>query len=223
MRKRGSCEAELTSSLRETGILPVVSIPAPEAAVPLARALVEGGVRAMEVTLRTPCALEGIRGIRAAFPELLLGVGTVLEAEQVHAAREAGADFLVAPGLDVDMVRVAGDLGLPFIPGVTNPTEITRAVKLGLKTLKFFPAEISGGVAALTLYHGPFPDVQFIPTGGMNRDNIGSYLRKPFILACGGSYMAPSADVKAGDWAAITEKCRACVETARAARAEVRP
>lgn len=220
MSSRVISSETLADALAETGILPVVSIPAIESAEPLAGALVEGGVCALEVTLRTTCALEGVRRIHAAFPELALGVGTVLNEEQARSAKDAGADFLVAPGLDVDLVRVAAGLGLPFIPGVTNPTEITHAVKLGLTTFKFFPAEISGGVAALALYHGPFPDVRFIPTGGMNRDNIGAYLRKPFVLACGGSYMAPSAEVKAGDWAAITEKCRACVELARTARAE---
>jgi len=209
-------------ALEETGILPVVSIPTAEAAVPLARALIAGGVRALEVTLRTPCAWAGIRSIRAAFPTLCLGVGTVLDEEQARAAKDAGADFLVAPGLDAEMVRTSAALGLPFIPGVTNPTEITQAVRLGLTVLKFFPAEISGGVAALSLYHGPFPDVRFIPTGGMNADNIGAYLSKSFVLACGGSYMAPSADVKAGAWAAITEKCRACLAIAQTARAEVR-
>lgn len=209
-------------ALEETGILPVVSIPTAEAAVPLARALIAGGVRALEVTLRTPCAWAGIRSIRAAFPTLCLGVGTVLDEEQARAAKDAGADFLVAPGLDAEMVRTSAALGLPFIPGVTNPTEITQAVRLGLTVLKFFPAEISGGVAALTLYHGPFPDVRFIPTGGMHADNIGAYLSKSFVLACGGSYMAPSADVKAGAWAAITEKSRACLAIAQAARAEVR-
>ena len=220
MRRIGIFNEAMIGALESTGILPVVSIPTLESAVPLARALVEGGARALEVTLRTPCALEGVRSIRAAFPDLFVGVGTVLEEEQARAARDAGARFLVAPGLDLDIVRVAEELDLPFVPGVTNPTDITRAVKLGVTTLKFFPAEISGGVAALTLYHGPFPDVRFIPTGGMTRENIGSYLRKTFVLACGGSYMAPSKEVRAGDWTAITENCRACVAVAQAARRE---
>lgn len=213
---------DLLCALGETGILPVVSIPTSEVAVPLAGALVATGVRALEVTFRTSCALEGIRRIRAAFPELKLGAGTVLDAEQVHAAKDAGADFLVTPGLDADLVRAAAEQGLPIIPGVTSPTEIMCAARLGLTTLKFFPAEISGGVAALTLYHGPFPGIRFIPTGGMNRDNIGAYLRKPFVLACGGSYMAPSAEIKAGNWTGISELCRDCMACARAARLEDR-
>ncbi len=201
-----------------TGILPVVAVPSPEAAVPLADALVAGGVRAVEVTLRNSWALDAIRAIRTAHPEMALGAGTVLSEEQVAAARSAGADFLVAPGLDLGIVGTAQKTGIPIVPGVTNPTEITAAYRAGLRVLKFFPAEQFGGVAALTLYHGPFPDVRFVPTGGLTLDNIGAYLAKPFVAACGGSYMAKTADIKAGDWAKITALCRRCVEIAENAR-----
>ena len=203
------------------GILPVIAVPSPESAVPLAAALVQGGMCAVEVTLRNEWALDAVAAIRAAQPQMVIGAGTILEERQVADAKAAGADFLVSPGLDPDIVRAAQEAGLPIVPGVTNPSEITAAVKLGLRTLKFFPAEISGGVAALTLYHGPFPDVRFVPTGGMTFDNIGTYLAKPFVAACGGSWMAKTADIKAGSWGKIAENCRRSAEIAGAARNSV--
>lgn len=202
----------------EIGILPVIAVPSVEAAVPLAKALCEGGVSAIEVTCRNAHALEAVRAIRAALPEMTIAAGTILREDQVEAAKAAGVDFLVTPGLDADIVRKAQSVGLPIVPGVTNPTEITAALKLGLSTLKFFPAEISGGVAALTLYHGPFPDVRFVPTGGMNEANIGAYLKKPFVSACGGSYMAKGDDIKAGRFDVIAANCRRCVAIARESR-----
>jgi len=218
-RREDEEKGKILSAVAGIGILPVIAVPSAEAAVPLADALVDGGVTALEVTLRSACALEAIVRIRRAHPEMVLGAGTILDRQQAVAARDAGVDFLVAPGLDPEIVAAARELGLPFVPGVSNPSEITLAVKLGLKTLKFFPAEISGGVAALTLYHGPFPDVAFVPTGGMSFDNIGTYLKKPFVAACGGSYMAKSEDVRAADWKKITANCRRCVEIVREARA----
>lgn len=201
-----------------TGILPVIAVPSAENAAPLAAALVTGGIEAIEVTFRNPWAAEAVAAIRAAQPQMAIGAGTILRESQIAEAREAGADFLVSPGLDPEIVRAAADAGMPVVPGVTNPSEITAAMKFGLTTLKFFPAEISGGLAALTLYHGPFPDVRFVPTGGMTFDNIGSYLAKPFVAACGGSWMAKTADIKAGDWAKIAAGCRRSVETVRIAR-----
>lgn len=209
---------DVLDRVADIGILPVIAVPSREAALPLAKALVDGGIPAIEVTWRNEFALEAIRTIRAAYPDMAIGAGTILRAEQVIAAKEAGADFAVAPGLDVEIVKAAQAAGLPIVPGVTNPSEITLGVKLGLRVLKFFPAEISGGVPALTLYHGPFPDVRFVPTGGMNMDNIGSYLAKPFVAACGGSYMAKGADIKAGNFDLIAENCRRCVAIAKEAR-----
>ena len=200
------------------GILPVIAVPALESAVSLADALVKGGVNVIEVTLRNPWAVESISRIRQAHPDIAIGAGTILETRQIAEAREAGADFLVTPGLDAEIVADAREAGLPIVPGVTNPTEIATAVKLGLTTLKFFPAEISGGVSALTLYHGPFPDVSFVPTGGMTMDNIGSYLTQSFVAACGGSFMAKGDDIKAGAWEKISENCRKCIEIVREAR-----
>lgn len=210
---------EALDRIAAIGVLPVIAVPSVEAAEPLSDALCAGGVPAIEVTLRTPWALEAIAKIRTRHPEMAVGAGTILRDDQIAAAQAAGAQFLVSPGLDADLVKAAQAAGIPIVPGVTNPSEITLGVKLGLKVLKFFPAEISGGVPALTLYHGPFPDVRFVPTGGMNMDNIGSYLAKPFVAACGGSYMAKGADVKAGNFDLIAENCRRCVAIAKEARA----
>jgi len=206
--------------IAKIGILPVIAVPSPEAAVPLAAALVRGGIPAIEVTFRNPWAADAVAAIRATQPQMAIGAGTILKEEQIATAKAAGADFLVSPGLDPDIVRTAMAAEIPIVPGVTNPSEITAAVKLGLNVLKFFPAEISGGIAALTLYHGPFPDVRFVPTGGMTFDNIGTYLAKPFVAACGGSYMAKTPDIKAGAWDVIEANCRRCVEIARAARGD---
>lgn len=206
--EKGLLPNDALTRVAETGILPVIAIPSLEAAVPLADALVAGGVRAIEVTLRNPWALEAIAAIRAAHPDMAIGAGTVLSEGQVAAARQAGADFLVSPGFDPEIVRAAQAAGLPIVPGVVNPTQVTAAVKMGLKVLKFFPAEQSGGIPALTLLHGPFPDVSFVPTGGLTLANLGAYLDKPFVAACGGSYMAKTADIVAGNWTKITELCR---------------
>ena len=210
--KRKSMDRKALDKVSESGILPVIAIPSLAAAVPLADAFVAGGISSIEVTLRNPWALDAIRAIRTAHPDMAIGAGTILFEEQVSAAQQAGADFLVSPGFDPEIVRVAQTVGMPIVPGVVNPTQMTAAVRMGLKTLKFFPAEQSGGISALTLLHGPFPDVRFIPTGGLGLNNIGTYLDKPFVAACGGSYMAKAADIAAGDWAKITDLCRQCID-----------
>lgn len=211
---------ELLDRIAGLGVLPVIAIPSVEAAVPLARALCDGGIAAIEVTLRNPWALESVAAIRRAIPDMLIGAGTVLRENQIGSAKSAGADFLVSPGLDPDLIHAAQSAGLPIVPGVSNPSEIMAAVKCGLAVLKFFPAECFGGLAALKLMRGPFPDVRFVPTGGMCFENIGAYLGQPFVIACGGSFMAPAAEVKAGNWGLVTENCRRAVAIARQARGE---
>ena len=214
-------KADPLGKVTETGILPVIAIPSLAAAVPLARALRRGGVTAIEVTLRTPCALDAIKAIRKNVPEMAVGAGTILAPEQVTAAKRVGAQFLVSPGFDPEIARVAQTAGLPLVPGVTNPTEVTTAVKCGLKTLKYFPAEASGGIVALKLLHGPFPDVRFVPTGGMSRTNIGYYLSESFVAACGGSYMAKRTDIQAGNWEKIAAETARCVAEAAKARGKL--
>ena len=196
----------------ETGILPVIAIPSVEAAVPLADALVAGGVRAIEVTLRNPWALEAIAAIRVAHPDMAIGAGTVLAESQVAAAQAAGADFLVSPGFDPEIVRAAQEVGLPIVPGVVNPSQVTAAVKMGLKVLKFFPAEQSGGLSALTLLHGPFPDVTFVPTGGLTLANIGAYLatgrRSPTFAASALTFRSASRSPTSGSTRATPPRRR---------------
>lgn len=209
---------ECLEKIREHGVLPVLSVPSLAVADPLASALIAGGVSCIEVTLRSACALEAIAAIRRSHPEMSIAAGTVLSSEQAIAARKAGADMLVSPGFDPDVLEVARELDIPYVPGVTNPTEITVAFKAGLKMLKFFPAEIMGGPAALKLYHGPFPDVEFLPTGGLGFENIGNYLSCLFVAACGGSWMAKRALIDAEDWDSVSAGVRRSVEIAKAAR-----
>lgn len=193
--------------IRDTGILPVIGISELSHAEPLAQALTTGGVPALEITLRSPAAPDAIRAIRQAFPGMALGAGTVLRPEQVDQALEAGASFIVTPGLSEPVIRHCLERDIPVVPGCTTGSEMVRALELGLDTVKYFPAEASGGLTALTLMHGPFPSLSFIPTGGMTMENIGEYLAWDFIDACGGSYMARAEDIRAGRWKVIAERC----------------
>lgn len=198
--------------ITQLGILPVISIKKLEQALPLAKALSDGGIPAIEITLRTECGLASIRKISHEFPHMTVGAGTVLTCEQADEAIAAGASYIVTPGFSEKIVIYCIDHQYPVIPGCATGAEITRAVELGLTTLKFFPAEPSGGLAALKLISGPFSGIRFIPTGGMTMDNIGSYLANDFIAACGGSFMATSDDIEQGKFELITEKCRKCMD-----------
>ena len=209
---------DVESRIRGLEILPVICPPSAESAVPLAAALCEGGLPAIEITLRAPWSLESIRRIRAAFPEMLVGAGTILAPEQVDMALEAGALFLVSPGLDAEVVALCRKREAPIVPGCANASDMTLAFRLGLTLLKFFPAQLLGGPAALRLYHGPFAECSFIPTGGITAENLKDYLELPFVAACGGSFCAKSADITAGDWPKITDNCRKCKEIAVKAR-----
>lgn len=186
-------------------IVPVVVIKQAERAEQLGEALVAGGVPVAEVTFRTAAAAEAIRRM-SANPDLLVGAGTVLNVEQVDAAVDAGARFIVSPGFSADVVRRAQAHGLPVFPGTVTPTEIMAALDLGLTTLKFFPAGIYGG-PALKALAAPFPQVRFIPTGGVSAANLGDYLSLPCVAAVGGSWMVPAAAIDAGDAATIRRLC----------------
>ncbi len=196
----------------QTGILPVINIPNVSLAIPVAEALRNGGVNAIEVTLRSPDSLESIKTIRSAFPDMTIGAGTVLNTQTVDNAIECGADFIVSPGYDDEVVNYCVSKGIQIVPGCTTPTEIQKSVKLGLKVLKFFPAELSGGINSINLISGPFPDVKFIPTGGINFKNLGTYLANKKVLACGGSYMATSEQIKNGDFKSISDACKKAVD-----------
>lgn len=194
------------------GILPVIGLKDRTKALPLADALISGGVPVLEITLRSDCALSCIEDIVRNRPEMVVGAGTVLNKEQADAAMKAGASYLVTPGYSDELVSYCVEKGYPIVPGCGTSGEVMRAVERGLRTLKFFPAEPSGGIAALKLLSGPFSGVKFVPTGGMTMDNIGSYLSQDCIAACGGSFMAKADDVTQGNWDAIERACRRCVD-----------
>lgn len=166
-------------------VLPVAVIDDAEKSVPLVDALARGGITAIEVTFRTDAAADAIRRIRSEHPDILVGAGTVLNSEQVQSAANAGAQFLVAPGLNPDTVRASAEVGLPFIPGVLTPSEVERAISLGLERVKFFPAEAGGGVAMLKAMSSPYRSMKFMPTGGINAKNLLDYLSLDCVFACG--------------------------------------
>jgi len=182
-------------------VIPVLVIERAEDAVPLARALLAGGVRTLEVTLRTPAALDAIRRIAAEIEGALVGAGTVLNAKDLDAAREAGATFAVSPGLTDALAGAAA--GFPLLPGVATGSEIMRGLEHGLTRFKFFPAETSGGAAAVKAFAGPFAAVRFCPTGGIGLANAKSYLSLANVVCVGGSWLAPAEAVRDGDWGRI--------------------
>ncbi|MCY9827911.1 bifunctional 4-hydroxy-2-oxoglutarate aldolase/2-dehydro-3-deoxy-phosphogluconate aldolase [Vibrio chagasii] len=194
--------------LRDTRIVPVIAINDVAQAVPLAKVLVENGLPCAEVTFRTDAAAESIRLMREAYPELLIGAGTILTTEQVDIAIDAGVDFIVSPGLNPTTVKYCQQRGVAIVPGVNNPSLVEQAMEMGLKTLKFFPAEPSGGVAMLKALSAVYP-VNFMPTGGVSPANVDSYLALKSVVACGGTWMVPTDKMDKGDWEGIAELVRA--------------
>ena len=178
--------------LRQTGIIPVVSINDADKAVPLAKALYEGGLHCIEVTFRTKAAAASIRKIRENCPDMYILAGTVLSPEQADEAMTAGASLIVAPGLNPKVAKHCSEMNYPFIPGIYTASEIEQAMDLGLRTVKFFPAEASGGVKMLEALHAPYRDIMFMPTGGISYETAGEYLEKDYILCIGGSWIAKS-------------------------------
>jgi 2-dehydro-3-deoxyphosphogluconate aldolase / (4S)-4-hydroxy-2-oxoglutarate aldolase len=184
-------------------VIPVIVLDSATDAVPLARALARGGVRIMEITLRTPAGIEAIERVAAEVPETTVGAGTVTTPEEVDAAVKAGAQFIVTPGATDRLLAAALDTGLPLLAGANTLTEILRLREHGQQAVKFFPAEASGGAAYLKAVAGPVPDVSFCPTGGIGPANAAAYLALPNVGCVGGSWLTPAAAVRAGDWAAI--------------------
>ncbi len=180
-------------------------------AAPLAHALMAGGNRVLEITCRTECAIEAAAAMAKAEPEAIVGLGTVLEADQMRAAADLGLKFTVSPGLDERMVRLAQDLHMPFLPGVVTPSEAMLAMRLGLREMKFFPCEPAGGPLALNMMAGPFPDLAFCPTGRVTQATRDAYLALPNVPCVGGSWMVPKQAVKDGDWKAVTAAARQAV------------
>jgi 2-dehydro-3-deoxyphosphogluconate aldolase/(4S)-4-hydroxy-2-oxoglutarate aldolase len=200
----------VTDRIGGIGVLPVIVIDDLAQARPLARALVDSGLHTAEVTFRTPQALEAL-AVFAGHPELLVGAGTVRTAEQVRRAHDAGARFVVSPGFSTPVVEACRASQVPVLPGVSSATDIHRATEAGLDVLKFFPAEASGGAAAIAALSAPFPDVRFVPTGGVGPQNLADYLRLPAVCCVGGSWMVPRDAMRAGDWRGVTELCRQAV------------
>jgi 2-dehydro-3-deoxyphosphogluconate aldolase/(4S)-4-hydroxy-2-oxoglutarate aldolase len=201
-------------------IVPVVVLDRVESAEPLAEALLAGGLDIMEITFRTAAAEESIRRIAARFPEILLGAGTLLEDEQVQRARDAGAVFGLAPGLNPRTIAKARETGLQFSPGVMTPSDVEQALALGCKLLKFFPAETAGGTGMLKALAGPYghTGLKFIPTGGITSANLADYLKLPVVAALGGSWMVDKQLVNDGKWEEITRLTREALAAAAAAR-----
>ncbi len=213
----------LFADLQRAGVIAVLVLDRVADAVPVARALLAGGVRAIELTLRTPIALEALAAIRAEVPEMLVGVGTVLTLNQVEEVQRAGAAFGVAPGMNPRVVAEAARLGLPFAPGVCTPTDIELALEQGCRVMKLFPAEPCGGLAYLRTIAAPFAHlgVKYIPLGGLSAMNAESYLEEPSVLALGGSWIASRERIQRQDWGVITEQAQratALVEKVRGGR-----
>ena len=204
---------ELEEKFYETGVVPVVVLEDAEDAVPLAQALVEGGLLSAEVTFRTAAAEESIRRMTEAFPQMLVGAGTVLTKEQVDAAAAAGAKFIVSPGFDPEIVDYCLEKEIPVFPGCITPSEVAQAVKRGLKVVKFFPAEPAGGINMIKAMAAPYTNMKFMPTGGINASNLKSYLDFPKIIACGGSWMVKGDLVAAGKFDEIEKLTREAVQS----------
>jgi len=185
-------------------VIPVMVINKIEQAVPLANALVEGGLKVLEITLRTPVALDAITKIKAEVPSAIVGTGTVINLETLKQAIDVGSEFLVSPGVTENLIDVALKAGTPILPGVTSPSEVMRLLELGITQMKFFPAEAAGGIPMLKSIGGPLPQVTFCPTGGVNPKNATDYLALKNVACVGGSWMAPSDLVDAANWNEIT-------------------
>lgn len=194
------------------GVVPVVVLEDEAQAVPTARALLAGGINAMEITFRTAAAKGSIARVAKEVPEMIVGAGTVVNLQNLHDAVDAGAKFIVCPGSDPELIAEAIKLNVPITPGVVTPSEIMMGLKLGLKVFKFFPAETFGGLKTIKALCGPFPQIKFLPTGGINQANAAEYFKNPKILAVGGSWMVTKDMVAAGDFEGITAKSKAATD-----------
>lgn len=197
--------ATLDPIINAATVIPVLTVDAMSDAAPLAKALAAGGLRVIELTLRTPIALEAMKAMQDAEPNLIVGMGTVTTPAQAERSAKAGAAFLVSPGLTPDLGAAMTATGAPCLPGVASASEAMAATEMGFEVLKFFPAEPAGGVDYLKALAGPLPDQRFCPTGGISKDKAADYLALKNVVCCGGSWIAPKAAVKAGDWDQITE------------------
>jgi 2-dehydro-3-deoxyphosphogluconate aldolase/(4S)-4-hydroxy-2-oxoglutarate aldolase len=210
-----SDDAFLRDVLRRSPVIPVLTVTRIEHAVPLAEALVGGGLVVLEVTLRSPVALDVIRAMRRAVPEAIVGVGTLVRPEQFAQAADAGAQFGVSPGLTTALAAAAATVPYPLLPGVMTPSELLAARAQGFSTCKLFPAQQAGGVGMLKALHAVFPEVLFCPTGGIGRQNAGEFLSLPNVACVGGSWVAPAEALEKGDWARVRELAADAASLAR--------
>lgn len=191
---------DLNQRLAELKVVPVIAIDNAQDVLPLGKALVENGLPVAEITFRSDAAAEAIRLLRSAYPDILIGAGTVLNEAQVIEAKEAGADFIVSPGLSPSTVKACQKHKIAIVPGVNSPSLVEQALELGVDTVKFFPAEASGGLAMLKSLLGPYQQIKVMPTGGINQNNIHDYLALPAVLACGGTWMVDKSLVNDAAW-----------------------
>jgi 2-dehydro-3-deoxyphosphogluconate aldolase / (4S)-4-hydroxy-2-oxoglutarate aldolase len=198
---------KMLALFKAAGVVPVLTIDRVEDAVPLARALVKGGVRTLEVTLRTPVAVDAAKAIIAEVPDAIVGIGTILNARDLARAKALGAKFGISPGATPELLEAAAASALPFAPGIATASELMAALAHGFDLVKFFPAEQSGGINALRALAGPFPQAKFCPTGGIGEANAAAWLSEPNVVAVGGSWLCPTAEIRSGNWSGITAIC----------------
>ncbi|NOH61391.1 bifunctional 4-hydroxy-2-oxoglutarate aldolase/2-dehydro-3-deoxy-phosphogluconate aldolase [Vibrio sp. RE88] len=202
----------INEQLQKLKVIPVIAIEDAKDIIPLGKVLADNGLPAAEITFRSEAAIEAIRLLRESQPEMLIGAGTVLNREQAIAAKEAGATFIVSPGFNPNTVKACQEIGIDIIPGVNNPSTIEAALEMGLTTLKFFPAEASGGVNMVKALLAPYSDVSLMPTGGINANNIQEYLSIPRVLACGGTWMVDKKLVEEKNWDELARLTREAVQ-----------
>lgn len=203
---------QIIEKLRQLKVVPVIAVEQAEDILPLVKTLAENGLPVAEITFRSAAAEEAIRLVRQHYPDVLIAAGTVLTAEQVVKAKNAGADFVVTPGFNPTIVKLCQDLDFPITPGVNNPMSIEAALSLGIEAVKFFPAEASGGVKMIKALLGPYSNLQIMPTGGISSSNIKDYLAIPNIVACGGSWFVEKSLIQAKNWDEIGRLVREAVE-----------
>ncbi|EGQ7833083.1 TPA: bifunctional 4-hydroxy-2-oxoglutarate aldolase/2-dehydro-3-deoxy-phosphogluconate aldolase [Vibrio vulnificus] len=203
--------SSIKEQLKTLKVIPVIAIDKAEDIIPLGKVLAENGLPAAEITFRSEAAVEAIRLLRETQPDMLIGAGTVLNREQAIAAKEAGATFIVSPGFNPNTVKACQEIGIDIVPGVNNPSTVEAALEMGLTTLKFFPAEASGGINMVKSLLAPYTDIELMPTGGINPANIQDYLAIPRVLACGGTWMVDKKLIEEGNWEELARLTREAV------------
>ncbi|MCE7728995.1 bifunctional 4-hydroxy-2-oxoglutarate aldolase/2-dehydro-3-deoxy-phosphogluconate aldolase [Vibrio campbellii] len=203
--------SSIKEQLKALKVIPVIAIDKAEDIIPLGKVLAENGLPAAEITFRSAAAAEAIRLLRETQPDMLIGAGTVLNREQAIAAKEAGATFIVSPGFNPNTVKACQEIGIDIVPGVNNPSTVEAALEMGLTTLKFFPAEASGGINMVKSLLAPYTDIELMPTGGINPANLKDYLAIPRVLACGGTWMVDKKLIEAGNWEELARLTREAV------------